>query len=211
MTSTIETLPRWAGWRVRMDLGRTPLEAELTRPAGAKGLVLSAAPSMEDGMAQREADYLHTRRLATLRFAVPEGEDAEGLSRLIFGAALWAGDSPETRDLPLGFSSAGPLAASALTAAAVLGPSVRALAVRSARPGMAEPVLPRLETPTLLILGGQDAEGIILNRAAYRHIPAEKAMCVVPGAGAEFAEALHLQDALELAAAWFLQHLAPED
>lgn len=210
MSTMIETLPRWAGWRVRMELGRTMLDGELTRPAGAKGLVVSAATSMEEAAAQREADYLHTRKLATLRFPAPE-EDAEGLSRLLFGAALWAADSPETRDLPLGFSSAGPLAASALTAAAVLGPSVKAVAIRSPRPGMAEPVLPRLETPTLFILGGHDAEGIILSRAAYRHIPDEKAMCVVPGATAAFAETLHLQEALELAAAWLLQHLSPED
>jgi pimeloyl-ACP methyl ester carboxylesterase len=208
--TTIDTLPRWAGWRVGIEAAGASLEAELTRPAGAKGLVLSALASMEDPGALREADYLHTRGLATLRFAMQD-DDVERLGRLLFGAALWAGQCPETRDLALGLAGTGQAAAAALAATAALGPGVKAVVLRSGRPDLVDAILPRVQAPTLFILGGRDPEGIVLNRTAYRRVPATKALCVVPDATARFEDAFAQEEAGELMAAWFLEHLAPED
>jgi fermentation-respiration switch protein FrsA (DUF1100 family) len=67
--------------------------------------------------------------------------------------------------------------------------------------------LDRVQSPTLLIVGGLDDVVIDVNRKAYAKLEAEKHLAIVPGATHLFAEPGTLQEAARLAAQWFKQHL----
>jgi pimeloyl-ACP methyl ester carboxylesterase len=70
------------------------------------------------------------------------------------------------------------------------------------------PVLERVESPTLLIVGGLDDIVIDLNRKAYAKLKAEKHLAIVPGATHLFEEPGTLQEAARLAAEWFERFLS---
>ena len=62
--------------------------------------------------------------------------------------------------------------------------------------------------PTLLIVGGRDAEVIELNRAAYDCLRCTKELKIVPGATHLFEEPGALEQVAHLAVHWFAQHLS---
>jgi putative phosphoribosyl transferase len=68
-------------------------------------------------------------------------------------------------------------------------------------------VLPSVRAPTLLIVGGLDAQVIELNRKAFERLQAPKALEIVPGATHLFEEPGTLDRVAELARDWFLHHL----
>jgi dipeptidyl aminopeptidase/acylaminoacyl peptidase len=72
---------------------------------------------------------------------------------------------------------------------------------------MAMPALDRVESPTLLIVGGCDDVVIELNRQAYEKLKVEKHLAIVEGATHLFEEPGTLQEVARLAAAWFKRHL----
>jgi len=98
--------------------------------------------------------------------------------------------------------------AAALKAAAALGPMIRAVVSRGGRPDLALDDLPRVQAPTLLIVGGNDDVVIELNRQAYRELRAEKELKIIPGATHLFEEPGTLEQVASAAANWFAQHLA---
>jgi alpha-beta hydrolase superfamily lysophospholipase len=62
--------------------------------------------------------------------------------------------------------------------------------------------------PTLLIVGGEDATVLRLNRAALTALGCrDKELAVVPGATHLFEEPGTLERAADLAGAWFTRHL----
>jgi dipeptidyl aminopeptidase/acylaminoacyl peptidase len=67
--------------------------------------------------------------------------------------------------------------------------------------------LDRVQSPTLLIVGGLDDIVIDLNRQAYDKLTAEKHLAIVPGATHLFEEPGTLQEAARLAADWFKRYL----
>jgi fermentation-respiration switch protein FrsA (DUF1100 family) len=69
------------------------------------------------------------------------------------------------------------------------------------------PALDRVQSPTLLIVGGLDDIVIDLNRKAYAKLKAEKRLAIVPGATHLFEEPGTLQEAARLATEWFTQYL----
>ena len=69
------------------------------------------------------------------------------------------------------------------------------------------PALDRVQSPTLLIVGGRDDIVIDLNRKAYAKLKAEKHLAIVPGATHLFEEPGTLQEASRLAAQWFKRYL----
>jgi pimeloyl-ACP methyl ester carboxylesterase len=70
----------------------------------------------------------------------------------------------------------------ALAAAAELSNVIRAVVSRSGRPDLANPELIRVNSPTLLIVGGQDDTIIKLNKQALTQLHCEKKFEIVPGA-----------------------------
>lgn len=106
------------------------------------------------------------------------------------------------RGLPVGLFGASTGAAAALVAAAD-DHSVRAVVSRGGRPDLAGDALPRVQAPTLLIVGGLDTQVIELNERARGLLTAPNRIEIVPGATHLFEEPGTLDRVAELAAGWF--------
>ena len=109
--------------------------------------------------------------------------------------------------LKIGYFGASTGAAAALQAAATFGASIGAVVSRGGRPDLAMSALERVQSPTLLIVGGLDDIVIDLNREAYGKLKAEKHLAIVPGATHLFEEPGTLQEVARLAADWFKRYL----
>jgi pimeloyl-ACP methyl ester carboxylesterase len=134
----------------------------------------------------------------------------ELLAKRLLGAAEWLKTLPQARQLAIGYFGASTGAAAALVAAAERPELVGAVVSRGGRPDLAGQALPRVQAPTLLIVGGNDFEVIELNRAAFAQLRCEKQLVIVPGATHLFEEPNALEEVARLARVWFETHLAPE-
>src|SRR5581483_10961082 len=180
------------------------LDGELAIPDGAAGLVLFAHGSGSSRKSPRNravAARLHESRLATLlfdlltpreeRYDAVTGElrfDIALLAARLEGATDWLRRRLETAQLPLGYFGSSTGAAAALEAAARKHEVVRAVVSRGGRPDLAGDALTRVRAPTLLVVGGADAEVLELNRHALRRLLAPAQLVVVPGAAHLFEE-----------------------
>jgi putative phosphoribosyl transferase len=211
--------------RDREQLVRIPMDADvhegaLIVPPGAKGLVLFAHGSGSGRLSPRNnyvASVLRDSGVATLLFdLLTEKEDRiyenrfdiDLLTQRLQLATEWVKQQAATRHLAIGYFGASTGAAAALKAAAALGPVIRAVVSRGGRPDLALDDLPRVQAPTLLIVGGNDDVVIELNRKAYHELRAEKELKIIPGATHLFEEPGTLEQVATAAANWFAQHLA---
>jgi dienelactone hydrolase len=209
---------------VRVVAGGVDLEGNLTCPEGARGVVLFAHGSgssrhsprnrfvaralQEAGLATLLIDLLTAQeervddRTAELRF------DIGLLAGRVAGAADWLARWAETMALPVGVFGASTGGGAALVAAADHPHLIAAVVSRGGRPDLAGPALRRVQTPTLLIVGGHDTPVIALNRQALEQLgAAQKRLVIVPGATHLFEEAGALEEVARLAADWFTTHL----
>ena len=205
--------------QVRIETKHVVLDGILTRPAEARAGVVFAHGSGSSRLSPRNrfvAEVLVGAGFATLLFdLLTPAEDAvyqnrfaiELLAERLKSAALWLRSQPQTEDLNLGYFGASTGTASALRAAAELGSVIKAVVSRGGRPDLAGDALARVHAPVLLIVGGDDNAVIDLNRQAYRLLEGEKEIALVPGATHLFEEPGALEQAAELASAWFLRHL----
>jgi putative phosphoribosyl transferase len=111
------------------------------------------------------------------------------------------------RHLRVGYFGASTGAAALVAAAARLGERVGAAVSRGGRPDLAGDVLPLVESPTLLIVGGADGLVIELNKEAFASLRCKKEMKIIPGATRLFEEPGALEQVARLAAEWFKEHL----
>jgi pimeloyl-ACP methyl ester carboxylesterase len=70
-------------------------------------------------------------------------------------------------------------------------------------------VLPQVQAPTLLIVGGADRDVLRANRDVLRALQCEKRLEIVPGATHLFDEPGALDAVAHLAADWFVGHRQP--
>ncbi|HZD39549.1 MAG TPA: dienelactone hydrolase family protein, partial [Terriglobales bacterium] len=133
--------------------------------------------------------------------------DIDLLTQRLERATKWLREQQQTRFLQIGYFGASTGAAAALQAAATFGASIGAVVSRGGRPDLAMSALDRVQSPTLLIVGGLDDIVIELNRKAYGKITAQKMLEIVPGATHLFEEPGTLQEVARLAADWFRRHL----
>src|SRR5260221_12494601 len=82
--------------------------------------------------------------------------DIDLLGKRLLEATDWLQCAPATRDLPIGYFGASTGAGAALVAAAERPSGIRAVVFRGGRPDLAGLALPRVQAPTLLIVGGND-------------------------------------------------------
>jgi dienelactone hydrolase len=143
------------------------------------------------------------RQTGHLRFNI------ELLAKRLLGAAEWLKTLPQTRQLAIGYFGASTGGAAALVAAAERPELARAVVSRGGRPDLAGEALPRVQAPTLLIVGGNDLQVIELNRQALAQLRCEKQLIIVPGATHLFEEPNALEEVARLARVWFETHLAP--
>ena len=166
------------------------------------------------------AQTLNNAELATLLFDLltPEEESVDiytrehrfdiGLlaGRLIF-ATNWAAREADVRDLRIGYFGSSTGGGAALVAAAEHPGRVGAVVSRGGRPDLAGAALPRVQAPTLLIVGGADDVVIKLNREAMAQMGSEVQLELIPGATHLFEEPGTLEQAASLASEWFTRHL----
>lgn len=208
---------------VRVDADGVTLEGNLLIPDGATGIVLFAHGSgssrfssrniyvaealREDGLATLLIDLLTASeelvdtRTAHLRF------DIEMLAKRLVGTTLWLGAQPPTKALNVGLFGASTGGGAALVAAAQIPDRIKAVVSRGGRPDLAGEALPRVQAPTLLIVGGDDVPVIGMNKEAYDELRCERHMEIVPGASHLFEEAGTLEHVARLAAEWFTRFL----
>jgi pimeloyl-ACP methyl ester carboxylesterase len=124
------------------------------------------------------------------------------LSERVVGAVDWLPDM-----VRVGLFGASTGAAAALRAAADRPDRVAAVVSRGGRPDLADDALPRVEAPTLLIVGERDLTVLDLNRLARAQMRAETELETVPGATHLFEEPGTLDVVADLAADWFVRHL----
>ncbi|MGE5615295.1 MAG: dienelactone hydrolase family protein, partial [Bacillota bacterium] len=155
------------------------LEGAVEAPPGARGVIVFAHGSGSSRVSPRNryvAAQLRRSAFATLLFdLLNQQEDGDAaarfdialLARRLRGAVEWARERPELRGLPVGLFGASTGAAAAIEVGAALGEGVSAVVSRGGRPDLASDIaLRKLSAPTLLIVGGDDAEVIELNEAA---------------------------------------------
>jgi len=198
------------------------LHGDLEIPFHAKGIVLFAHGSGSSRHSPRNrfvAKTLHGYGLGTLLFdllTVDEEEVDRFTRHLRFDIGLlasrlvavthWVQDSIETSHLPIGLFGASTGGGAALVAAADLGEKIRSVVSRGGRPDLAGDALPRVLSPTLLIVGEMDDHVITLNKHALKLMTCERKLEIVPGATHLFEEPGTLEMAANLAGKWFAQH-----
>ncbi|MEZ5320225.1 MAG: dienelactone hydrolase family protein [Vicinamibacterales bacterium] len=204
--------------------GPVRLKADLAVPPHAKGLVIFAHGSGSSRLSPRNqhvaeilrahglgtllADLLTTgeeiedRRTAGLRF------DIDLLGTRVAHLVDWARLGPETATLPIGLFGASTGAAAALVAAAARPEVVRAVVSRGGRPDLADDALPRVQAPTLLLVGSLDPVVLDLNREAQSRMTTVATLEVVPGATHLFEEPGTLEHVADRAALWLDRYLS---
>jgi len=209
---------------VEIPVGRTTVvNGDLRVPPEARGLVIFAHGSGSSRFSTRNrrvAEHLDDQRFATLLLDLltPQEEavdertmeyrfDIERLGPRVSAAADWSQGREALRDLGVGVFGASTGAAAALIAAAGRPAAIHAVVSRGGRPDLAGDALPRVQTPTLLIVGGHDEPVIEMNRDAMRQMRAHVELEIVPGATHLFEEPGTLEQVERLAAAWFARYL----
>jgi dienelactone hydrolase len=208
---------------VEIPAGPANLNADLRMPPRARGLVIFAHGSGSSRFSSRNrqvAEFLDGQGFATLLLDLltPQEEaidvrtreyrfDIERLGPRVSAAADWARRQAELREQPVGCFGASTGAAAALIAAAERPGTISAVVSRGGRPDLAGDALPRVEAPTLLIVGGDDEPVIEMNREAMRQMRAHVELAIVPGATHLFEEPGTLEQVERLAAGWFARYL----
>ena len=204
---------------VRFTKGGMALEGILGLPAVPRGVVVFAHGSGSGRLSPRNnfvARHLQRDGFATLLLDLLTEEEADD-RRKVFDIDLladrlllakgWLEADPRTQHLKIGYFGASTGAGAAMQAAAREPSNVKAVVSRGGRPDLAEPYLPSVTAPTLLIVGGHDEPVIEMNQAAYDMLTCEKKLVIVPGATHLFEEPGTLEQVAEHAGRWFVQHL----
>ncbi len=195
------------------------LRGTLRVPADAKALVIFAHGSGSSRFSPRNrvvAQALNQRAIATLLCDLLTEEEAEDrqnafdidlLTNRLVEVAAWIDGEPQVRHFAVGFFGAGTGSAAALMVASRLGGRISAVVSRGGRPDLVSDVLGTIHTPSLMIVGSEDAEVIALNEQALARLQGPKAIEIVPGAGHLFREPGALTAVTLHAARWFEAHL----
>lgn len=202
------------------------LEGIISIPNDVKGFVVfvhGSGSTRHSPRNQYVAQTLQEGGLATLLFDLLTAEEEEIdlrtrewrfdinlLANRTAGVLEWLGLQPFAYGLKKGLFGSSTGAAGALMTAAELPDLVQAVVSRGGRPDLAGRALPKVEAPTLLIVGGRDGEVINLNEQALSQMQLGMGakMVVVPGASHLFEELGALEEAARLSRDWFQTHLS---
>ena len=208
---------------MKIPLGNVVVEGTLTLPPGTRGVVLFAHGSGSSRFSPRNqyvAKEFNKATIGTLLFDLLTQEEEETdivtaeyrfniplLAQRLIGATEWLRNDPQTKRFAFGYFGASTGAAAALIAAAKLPNEIAAVVSRGGRPDLAGEYLPNVVAPTLLLVGGLDAEVIELNQEAMDQMTAEKKLTIIPGATHLFEEPGTLEQVAKFSKDWFLRYL----
>jgi putative phosphoribosyl transferase len=208
---------------VQIQAERAVLSGDLNIPKDASALVLFAHGSGSSRHSPRNqfvARTLNDAGLGTLLFDLLTHEE-EGIDtqtgelrfnihllaeRLVY-ATKWAKQQEQTRDLRIGYFGSSTGGAAALVAAADNPQDVSAVVSRGGRPDLADEALPKVQAPTLLIVGANDDIVIELNEQARDRMRCEVKLEIIPGATHLFEEPGALERVAKLASDWFVKNI----
>jgi putative phosphoribosyl transferase len=208
---------------ISIPAGRLTLEGTLGVPDRAVGLVLFAHGSGSSRFSPRNryvARALRDGGLGTLLLDLlsPTEEQVDEVTRhhrfdipmladrLVLGID-WLAAAETSATLPVGLFGASTGGGAALVAAAARPNRVRAVVSRGGRPDLAGNALPRVQAPTLLLVGGRDEVVISLNERARSRMHGDVRLEIIPCATHLFEERGALEQVAAVARDWFLRHL----
>jgi len=199
------------------------LQADIGVPVDARGIVVFAHGSGSSRKSPRNREVaaaLQRAQFATLLLDLLtlDEERVDELTRQmrfdipfladrLAAATVWVQRESSLSTLPIGYFGASTGAAAALIAGAQRGDDVRAIVSRGGRPDLAGQALDMVRAPTLLIVGGDDETVLELNRDALAKLRCVKSLEIVPHATHLFEEPGAMAQVIDLATAWFIQHL----
>jgi putative phosphoribosyl transferase len=208
---------------LRIPVDGTTLHADLAIPVEAHGIVLFAHGSGSSRHSPRNqfvARVLQQSDFGTLLMdLLTEKEEAVDnrtremrfditlLSRRLTATVDWLSAQPAYSKLPICIFGASTGAAAALVSAAERPSLIRCVVSRGGRPDLAGDALPKVQAPTLMIVGGYDDAVQALNEQAKARMQGEVQLKVVPRATHLFEEPGALAQVSDLAAAWFWNKL----
>lgn len=206
-----------------LDLQEGRLQGELALPEGAEGLVVFAHGSGSSRFSPRNqqvARYFNDLGLGTLLLdLLTEDEqdideatrefrfDILLLARRLVAVIDFLAQDERLQELAVGLFGASTGAAAALICAAERPRAVAAVVSRGGRSDLAGEALGRVRAPSLLIVGGEDHEVLLLNRQSARQLGGIHRLEVIRGATHLFEEPGKLLAVAELAGEWFLRYL----
>lgn len=163
---------------IEIPINSVRLKGHLRHAKNSKGMVLFSHGSGNSRLNSSNnyiADFLLNQGFSSLLFDLltPQEDtkhknrfDIELLTERLIKATQWTINNKETQDLPIAYFGASTGVASALTAASSLGTTIKTIVSRGGRPDLAMPILDKIKSPTLLMVGGNDQAVLILNKKA---------------------------------------------
>lgn len=222
MTTASAVLTRRAA---RIAIGNATLDADITVPPNARGVVVFSHGSGSSRHSPRNravAEFLNERDMATLLtdLLTEEEEHVDTMTReLRFDVRLlaqrltavvdWTAREHDIGRLPIGLFGASTGAAAALETAARRPAEVHAVVSRGGRPDLANS-LDLVRAPVLLIVGSADAAVLDLNRQALHHLHSIRALEIIPGATHLFEEPGALDQVAQFARDWLRRYVCGE-
>ncbi len=147
-----------------------------------------------------EEEELIDETTAQFRFDIPL------LAKRLEETTKWLFLNEATGHLKIGYFGASTGSAAALIATAREKDKIFAVVSRGGRPDLAASYLPKVQAPTLLIVGENDPDVLLLNQKALELLPGEKKLEIIPNATHLFEEKGALEKVALLAALWFKNH-----
>lgn len=206
---------------IEIRVGDATLYGDLGVPTRCRGIVVFAhgsGSSRHSPRNQMVAKFLRDGGLGTLLFDLLTGAeeridlqtaqyrfDVDFLAQRLVTVIDWLVET-HAPEQPLGLFGSSTGAAAALIAATETPHAIAAVVSRGGRPDLAQRVLAQVVSPTLLIVGGLDAQVLELNGAALEALQCEKRLVVIKGATHLFPEPGALEQVCEHAREWFLAH-----
>ena len=203
-----------------IDIDGISLKGILTIPHNAIGIVIFSLGSGSGRLSPRNnnvAQALNRKELATLLVDLLTDEeewltenrfDINLLTLRLIGVTKWIKQDKKISSIPIFYFGASTGAASALKASLYFDDEIQALVSMGGRPDLVFEELDKVQTPTLLIVGGLDQTVLKLSTKAFARLKCEKDMKIVPDASHLFAEPGKLEEVAQLATLWFLAHIS---
>lgn len=200
-------------------IGRESLSGLMSVPPIASGLVLFAYVGRNvehEDTSQDLAQALQRRGLATLRLNLLSHQEAKDpqnvfdiplLALRLRDAVSSAKVVSAISDLPIGLIASKTGAAAALVASALMGEEIRGIVCHRGRPDLAKAFLPKVLSPTLLIVGENDVATNSSNQRAFEKLNSVKRLQDASHAMSQISCALTIERQAQLIGDWFLKYL----
>ena len=204
---------------IEIPIGTLRLKGNLRLADHSRAIILFSHGSGSSRMSSRNnyvANLLLEQGFSSLLFdLLTKQEDVIYENRFNIGlltdrlvkVTRWIHKNKETDVLPIGYFGASTGAASALGAATQLKGIVKAVVSRGGRPDLAMPILNKVKTPTLLLVGSLDLAVIELNKKAKAQINGICELKIIEGASHLFEEPGKLEIVAKEARDWFNTYL----